>query len=30
MVQMMIDFNFAWQKTLDFNVAHVCTPSKPN
>ena len=30
MVQMMIDFKFAWQKTLDFNVAHVCTPSKPN
>jgi hypothetical protein len=30
MVQVMIDFNFAWQKALNFNVAHVCTPSNPN
>ena len=30
MVQIMIDFNFAWQKALNFNVAHVCTPPNPN
>ena len=30
LVQVMSDFNFAWQKTLNLNVAHVCTPSKPN
>ena len=30
MVEVMIDFNFAWQKALNFNVAHVCTPSNPN
>ena len=30
LVQVMIDFNFAWQKALNFNVAHVCTPSNPN
>ncbi len=29
-VQIMFNFNFAWQNTLIFNVADVCTPSKPN
>ena len=27
LVQMMINFNFVWQKTLIFNVAYVCTPN---
>ena len=27
MVQMMKNSNFVWQKTLNSNVANVCTPS---